>query len=223
MSEPLNLLIGLAMGLNLLALGSSRLPSLIRAMSLQGVVLGVMPLLMEHDSLNWRVAAVVFATVVGKGLVIPGLLRRAMRAANIEREIEPFIGFVPSLLLGAAGTIAAVALARNLPLLSEHVGTLPVSEPAGTLVLPGAIASIFTGFILLIGRVKAISQVCGYLILENGIYLFGLLLIHSMPLMVESGILLDVTVGVFVIGIIVDRIQRAFDSLDTRKLTTLRE
>ena len=50
MSGTLNLLIGLAMGLNLLALGSSRLPSLIRAMSLQGVVLGVMPLLMEHDS-----------------------------------------------------------------------------------------------------------------------------------------------------------------------------
>jgi len=89
--------------------------------------------------------------------------------------------------------------------------------------VPGAMATIFTGLILLIGRVKAISQVCGYLIMENGIYLFGLLLIHSTPLLVESGILLDLTVGVFVIGIIVDRIQRAFDSLDTRKLTVLRE
>jgi hydrogenase-4 component E len=214
MSETLNLLIGLAMGLDLLALGSSRLPSLIRAMSLQGVLLGVMPLLMEYETLNWRVAAVALATMTGKGILIPGLLRRAMRAANIDREIEPFLGFVPSMLLGAGGTIAAVAMASALPLLPEH---------AGTLVVPGAIASILTGFILLIGRAKAISQVCGYLILENGIYLFGLLLIHSTPLLVESGILLDVTVGVFVIGIIVDRIQRAFDSLDTRKLTTLRE
>jgi len=210
----LNLLIGLAMGLNLLALGSNRLPSLIRAMSLQGVVLGLMPLLMEHETLDWRVVAVAVATMAGKGIVIPMLLRRAMRAANIDREIQPFLGYVPSLLLGAGGTIAAVALARNLPLLPEH---------AGTLLVPGAIASILTGFILLIGRAKAISQVCGYLILENGIYLFGLLLIHSTPLLVESGILLDLTVGVFVIGIIVDRIQRAFDSLDTRKLTTLRE
>lgn len=50
-----------------------------------------------------------------------------------------------------------------------------------------------------------------------------LLLIHATPLLVEAGILLDVTVGVFVIGIIVDRIQRAFDTLDTRKLTVLRE
>ena len=212
-SGTLNLLVGLAMGLNLLALGSSRLPSLIRAVSLQGMVLGVMPLVMEAE-LDWRVGMVALATVVGKGVVIPTRLRRAMRAANIERELEPFIGFVPSLLLGAAGTIAAVALAQALPLLPEH---------AGSLLVPGAIASVLTGFILLIGRVKAISQVCGYLILENGIYLFGLLLIHATPLLVESGILLDLTVGVFVIGIIVDRIQRAFDSLDTRKLTTLRE
>lgn len=214
MSGMLNLLIGMAMGLNLLALGSSRLPSLIRAVSLQGVLLGIMPVVMEYETLDWRIVVVALATILGKGVVIPGLLRRATRAANIEREIEPFLGFVPSLLLGACGTIAAVAMASSLPLLPEH---------AKTLLVPGSIASVLTGFILLIGRAKAISQVCGYLILENGIYLFGLLLIHSTPLLVESGILLDVTVGVFVIGIIVDRIQRAFDSLDTRKLTTLRE
>lgn len=213
MTANLNLLIGLAMGLNLIALGSSRLPSLIRAMSMQGMILGVMPLLMEQG-FDWRVGLVAAATMAGKGWLIPSMLRRAMRAANIERELGPVIGFVPSLLLGAGGTIAAVALAQLLPLLPEH---------RGSLLVPGALASVLTGFILLIGRDKAISQVCGYLILENGIYLFGLLLIHSTPLMVESGILLDLTVGVFVIGIIVDRIQRAFDSLDTRKLTVLRE
>jgi hydrogenase-4 component E len=210
----LNLLIGLAMGLNLLALGSSRLPSLIRAMSVQGMLLGMMPLAIESETLDWRVVLVVLATLVGKGVLIPGLLRRAMRAANIDREVKPLIGFVPSLLLGAAATIGAVALGDRLPLLPEH---------AGSLLVPGSFATVVAGFILLIGRAKAISQVCGYLILENGIYLFGLLLIRSTPLLVESGILLDVTVGVFIIGIIVDRIQRAFDSLDTRKLTTLRE
>jgi hydrogenase-4 component E len=213
MNEGTNILIGIAMGLNLLALGSSRLPTVIRAMAVQGMALGLMPLLME-DNFDWRVTLVAVATVAGKGIIIPTLLRRAMRTAQIDREMEPFVGFVPSLLLGAGGTIAAVALARRLPLLEEH---------AGSLLVPGALASVLTGFVLLIGRAKAISQVCGYLILENGIYLFGLLLIHSTPLLVEAGILLDLTVGVFVIGIIVDRIQRAFDSLDTRKLTALRE
>ncbi len=213
MNTNLNLLIGLAMGLNLVALGSSRLPAVIRAMSAQGVLLGAMPVLMEHQ-LDWRVLLVSLATIAGKGLVIPSLLRRAMRTAQIDRELEPLIGFVPSLLLGAGGTIAALALAQALPLMPEHQGSL---------LVPGALATVFTGFILLIGRNKAISQVCGYLILENGIYIFGLLLIKSMPLLVEAGVLLDVTVGVFIIGIIVDRIQRAFDSLDTRKLTALRE
>ena len=213
MNDLLNLLIGLAMGLNLVALGTSRLPALIRLAALQGMVLGIMPLVIEDE---WRVMVLVIAvaTVIMKGIVIPALLRRAMRTANIDRDLNPLIGFLPSLLLGAAGMIGAVVLAHRLPLLPEHRESLLVA---------GSLASVFTGLLLLIGRSKAISQVCGYLILENGIYLFGLLLIRSTPLLVEGGILLDLTVAVFVTGIIVDRIQRAFDSLDTRKLTVLRE
>jgi hydrogenase-4 component E len=213
MSDTLNLLIALAIGLNLLALGSSRLPSLIRAAAAQGMVLGVLPLLLEHE-FHWLVWIVAVGTVAIKGFVIPGLLRRALRAAHIDREVEPLLGFIPSLLLGAAATIGAVALGGVLPLLPEH---------ASTLLVPGAFATLVSGLLLLMGRSKAIAQVCGYLILENGIYLFGLLLIRATPLLVEAGILLDLTVGVFIIGIIVDRIQRAFDSLDTRKLTALRE
>jgi hydrogenase-4 component E len=212
-NDLLNRLSGLAMGLNLVALGTSRLPSLIRVAALQGMVLGIMPLLIEHE---WRVMVLVIAvaTVIMKGIVIPALLHRAMRTANIDRDLNPLIGFLPSLLLGAAGMIGAVVLARRLPLLPEH---------GESLLVAGSLASVLTGLLLLIGRSKAISQVCGYLILENGIYLFGLLLIHSTPLLVEGGILLDLTVAVFVTGIIVDRIQRAFDSLDTRRLTVLRE
>lgn len=213
MSDTLNLLVGLAMGLNLVALGSSRLPSIIGAAALQGMVLGVLPLLLDHH-FHWLVGLVAIGTVAVKGFVIPHLLRRALRAANIEREVEPLIGFIPSLLLGAAATIGAVAFAGALPLRPEH---------ATSLLVPGSFATTVSGFLLLMSRTKAISQVCGYLLLENGIYLFGLLLIGATPLIVEAGILLDLTVAVFVIGIIVDRIQREFDTLDTRKLTVLRE
>jgi hydrogenase-4 component E len=213
MNTTLNLLIGVAMGLNLVALGTSRLPSLIRIAALQGMVLGVMPLLIQHDH-ALVVLLISLATISLKGLVIPGLLRRAMRTANIDRDLNPLVSFVPSLLLGAAGMIVAFVLARQLPLLPDH---------RDSLLVPGALATVFTGLLLLVGRSKAISQVCGYLILENGIYIFGLLLMHSTPALVEGGILLDLTVAVFIIGIIVDRIQRAFDSLDTRKLTVLRE
>jgi hydrogenase-4 component E len=212
MSPWLNLLIGLALGMNLLALASGRLPSLIRSAAAQGMVLGILPLLLGHE--GWMTSAFALCTVLVKGFVIPGLLRRALRASNIEREAEPLLGYIPSLLLGAGATIAAVALAEALPMRPEH---------AGSLLAGGAFATVFTGFLLLIGRAKAIAQVCGYLILENGIYLFGLLLIRATPVIVEAGILLDLTVAIFVIGIIVDRIQREFDTLDTRKLTVLRE
>ncbi len=213
MNGTLNVLVGLAMGLNLLALASSRLPSVIRAAAAQGMILGILPLLAE-TKWNWLVGLVALGTVAVKGFVIPGLLRRALRAASIDREVEPLIGYVPSLLLGAGAMIAAIALAGALPLRAED---------ADSLLVPGSFATIVSGLLLLVGRTKAIVQVCGYLILENGIYLFGLLLIRSTPLVVEAGILLDLTVAIFVIGIIVDKIQREFDSLDTRKLTVLRE
>jgi hydrogenase-4 component E len=180
---------------------------------MQGMILGLLPLLLDAE-FHWMVVLVAVGTVAVKGFLIPHLLRRALRAANIDREIGPLIGFVPSLLLGAAATIGAVVLAGALPLRPEH---------ANSLLVPGAFATLVSGFLLLMGRTKAITQVCGYLILENGIYLFGLLLIRNTPLVVEAGILLDLTVAVFVIGIIVDRIQREFDTLDTSKLSELRE
>jgi len=213
MTGTVNLLVGLALGANLLALGSSRLPSIIGAAALQGLVLGIIPLLLVPEA-DWLVAVVAVGAIAIKGLVIPSLLRRALRVANIAREERPLLGFIPSLLLGAAATVGAVFLSSHLPVLPEH---------RGLLLVPGALATLVSGFILLVGRTKAISQVCGYLLLENGIYLFGLMLIGGTPFIVEAGILLDLTVAIFVIGIIVDRIQREFDSLDTGKLTSLRE
>ena len=213
MNGNLNLLVGLAMGLNLVVLASHRLPSIIWAAALQGMVLGTLPLLLEKHA-GWLVVATAVGTVGIKGIVIPGLLRRALRVTNIDREVQPLLGFVPSLLVGAAATIAALALSRVLPLRPEH---------AQSMLVPGGFATVVCGFLLLMVRSKAISQVCGYLIMENGIYLFGMLLIGTTPLAVEAGILLDLTVAVFVIGIIVDRIQREFDTLDTRKLTELHE
>jgi len=213
MSNAVNLLVGVVMGLNLVALASSRLPSIIHAAAFQGIVLGVIPLLLEHK-FDWIVGLVALGTIVIKGLVIPTLLSRTLRAAHVDREVQPLIGFIPSLLLGAALTIGAGALAGLLPLRPEDGGSLLVS---------GSFATVACGILLVMARAKAISQVCGYLILENGIYIFGLMLITKTPLMVEMGILLDLTVAVFVIGIIVDRIQHEFDTLDTRKLNVLHE
>ncbi len=72
-------------------------------------------------------------------------------------------------------------------------------------------------------RKMAIMQVLGYLLLENGIFLFGLLLLEAMPFLVEIGVLLDLFTGVFVMGIIIHHISREFSSLNTKHLSELKE
>jgi hydrogenase-4 component E len=212
MIAMLNALLVVIFLLNLFVLGTSRIRALIQAAALQGVVLGAMPILV-HGHLSLLTGLVAIATILVKGSLIPAILFKALRDAQIKREIEPIIGFLPSTLLGALGTAAAIALAAKLPL---------AHGDAQTLLIPAAFSTIFTGFLLLTSRVKAITQTIGYLILENGIYIFGLLLLEAVPFLVEIGVLLDLFVGVFVISIIIHHINREFASLDTRRLSALK-
>jgi len=212
-SYPLDFLLVVIVLLNLLMLGTSRLRSVIQAAAFQGVILGVLPLL-GHEQITLRLVLVCLGAIVLKGAILPGLLLRAMRNASIRREVEPLVGFTPSILLGALGTGLAVIFASSLPLDEQH---------ATVLTVPASFSTVFTGFLVLTTRKKAISQVVGYLTLENGIFIFGLLLIEAMPLLVELGVLLDLFVCVFVMGIILNKIQRTFSSLDTTRLTALKE
>jgi hydrogenase-4 component E len=213
MNSLLSALLVIVLALNLFALGTSRINTVIKVVSLQGLLLGIMPLLLEEHLALAAISASV-AAIILKGLVIPSMMLRAMRDVQIKREIEPLIGFLPSMLLGALATGFALLFAKALPLADEH--TTP-------LLVPASLATIFTGFILLTTRAKAISQVMGYLVLENGIYIFGMLLVGAMPLVVELGTLLDLFVAIFVICIIVNHINQTFSSLDTRKLSALKE
>jgi len=198
---------------NLFLLGTSRLQAVVNASAGQGVILGVLTLCVHEGFSTWMVL-ITIGTILVKGVLIPGMLLRAIRDAAIRREIEPFIGFLPCLLLGALGTGASLVFARTLPLAKEHVGSL---------LVPAAMATVWTGFLVLTTRRKAINQVVGYLVLENGIYIMGLTLLHAMPFMVEMGVLLDLFVGIFVMGIILNHIRREFSSLDTAHLSALKE
>jgi hydrogenase-4 component E len=205
-------LLVLVMLINFVALGSSRMAISIRAVAVQGVALGLLPGIIHNFS--WHLLLISVGIIVAKGVLIPWLLTGAIKQAEIRREVEPFIGYVATLLLGAVATALAFLFAVKLPLLPDHQGLLFV---------PTAIATLLTGFLVLTTRRKAISQVIGYLILENGIFIFGLLLTEAMPVMVEAGALLDLLVGIFVMGIIINHISREFSSIDTSRLTALKE
>jgi hydrogenase-4 component E len=205
-------LLVLCLLLNFAVIGTSRLGFSVRAVALQGILLGILPALIHPFSLH--LAGIVIGIILVKGGVIPVLIGRAIRKAEIQREFEPFIGYIPSLVLGAIFTALAFIFAEKLPLAPEH---------AGLLFVPASIATLMCGFLVLMGRRKAISQVIGYLLLENGIFIFGLLLADAMPAMVEAGALLDLLVGIFVMGIVINHISREFSSLDTSRLSALRE
>jgi len=205
-------LLVLTLLLNFIMLGTSRLGFSVRAVAVQGVVLALLPAVIHPFS--WHLVGIVVGMLLAKGVVIPLMIMNAIRKAEIRREIEPFIGFIPCLVLGAVFTALAFAFAQNLPLAPEHKGLLFV---------PASVATFLCGFLLLMARRKAISQIIGYLLMENGIFIFGLLLAEAMPVMVEAGALLDLLVGIFVMGIVINHISREFSSLDTSRLTTLRE
>jgi hydrogenase-4 component E len=167
-----------------------------------------------HPDIGARGVLLVVVTLVLKGLVIPAFLVHAMREANIQHEVRPVINYMSSLLLGAIGTGLAMVFSNTLPLAEQH---------RDLLLVPASLATVWTGFLMLTTRRKAIMQVLGYLLLENGIFLFGLLLLEAMPFLVEVGVLLDLFTGVFVMGIIIHDISREFASISTEHLTELKE
>ena len=208
--EPLLVFILL---LNLFVLGTSRLRAVIGASALQGVVLGILTFT-AHGSFTADVVLTAIGAVAIKGVVIPRLLHKAMRDVAIEREVEPVIGFIPSILLGALGTALAVIFANSLPF---------TEADKYALTMPSSFATVLTGFIILTTRRKAITQVVGYLVLENGVFAMGLTLHEAMPFLVELGVLLDLLVGIFVFGLVINAIRRELSSLDVTELDKLRD
>ena len=195
---------------DLAILGTSRLSSCIRGLAAQGFLLGLLPVLIAPQ-LSVHAVSLAVGTVIVKAVAPPWFLAWAIREAAVRREIEPIVGFVASQLLGALAVALAFAIASRLP--------LPVMQQP--LLVPVSLATLIIGFIVLTTRRKALVQVVGYLILENGIYLFGLTQTESVPFLLELGVLLDIFVGVFIMGIVVFHINREFDSLDSTRLTEL--
>lgn len=212
--------------LNFLVLSTSKMRVLIYAVAFQGALLGALyPI--AHEGIadlpnspgdNWttlvRLTLLTLAIVTIKGIVIPQILLRRLAHAEQPWDVESLIGFVPTLLIGAIGTSLIMVFANSLPLKTEQ---------SSSLVISASLATCFSGFLVLITRKEAAAQVLGYIVLENGIFIFGLLLIEAVPLLVEFGVVLDLFVGVFVMGIIIHHVIRAFPAASSEHLSVLKE
>lgn len=195
-------------------LGLSRLRTSISIASLQGMLLGVLAVVTQWGVLTPRLVMIAAASFLIKGFVFPYLLRRGIREAGTQHEVEPFVGYITSLMAGLAMLGISFWLDAKLPLFT--------AESGNALIVPAALTTLLTGLFLIVARRNALNQCLGYVIMENGIYTFGVYAVVEIPLLVELGILLDVFVAVFVMGIAIYHINREFDHLDADRLNVLK-
>lgn len=199
---------------NLVLLGSSRIRTAIRTAALQGIILALLPLVCRTGGPVLHSLLLAVGSMALKGVLFPWLLFRARREANVRREPNPFVGYNASVVAGVVAMGLSLWLGARLPLPSSGVPPL---------VLPAAFFTILSGLFLMVTRKTALTQVVGYLVLENGIYTFGVAVVQDAPWLVELGVLLDVFVAVFVMGITVFHISREFEHVDTERLATLKD
>ena len=183
-----------------------RLRSIVAALSVQGVALAATAALLgahEHDRGLLAVAGLVLLV---KAVVIPGLLARVVAATPGARESDPLVNIPASLVVAGLLTLGAFVAARPIVAL--------VGEPTGKLV-PLGLATVLIGFFTMVARRRAMSQVVGLLLVDNGIALVAFLVTSGVPVIVELGSTLDVLFGVVVLRVLLARLSAAgFSDLD---------
>jgi hydrogenase-4 component E len=197
---------------DLALLGAGLLSTCITLVAFQGVLIALFVVVDPAGEITLRLALIAGANLALKGFVYPYLLRRAIKNAQVRREVQPFIGYTVSLVLGLVMLGIALWLGNRLPLAG---GGVPLAVPA-------ALFTLLTGLYLVMARRNALIQCIGYLVLENGIYAFGLVTVERIPVLLELGLLLDAFVAVFVMGVAIYQIHREFDHIDTDRLDSLK-
>ncbi len=213
-----NILLALILLSVLLSLRSNRLMALVKLMAFQGVIVSAVPLFLDTEhALNFGIFVFFLLLILVKGIFIPGLMYTAVKKVVSSREIEPIIGYHASLFAGLIMIVFSVYVTNQLQ--------LEMLAESNKLLMVTAITTMGAGLILLMARRKAITQVIGYLMMENGIYLIGTALakeVHT-QYVVEFAVLLDLLVAVLVMGIVLNDIHHTFDDVDTALLGQLKD
>jgi hydrogenase-4 component E len=213
-SQIINLLAALLLLLAFAMLTQRRILSLVHLFAMQGFVLGVSTLVVAHSTSQPHLYYSGALTLALKVVLLPWILHRLIRALNVRWDVETLINTPATMLIG----IVVVIFAFNL--------AAPISQIAGTVTkstLGIATASILLSFLMMITRRKAVSQVIGFLAMENGLFFAATSATYGMPMVVELGIALDVLVGTLIFGVFFFHIRETFESLDIHHLEKLKE
>jgi hydrogenase-4 component E len=212
--QLLDLVVALVLVCAFVALWRRGLVAIVRALAVQGAALAAVALLLgihDHDPEPVVVAFVVLAL---KAVVVPGVLLRLVRSSAETREAAPLVNVPASLLAGAALTLLAYATTRNVVALD------PTPEVAA---IPIGVAVALIGVFVLATRRKAVTQIVGFLLVDNGIGLVAFLATAGVPLVVELGVTLDVLLAVLILQVLTSRMRTKFGAMDLDQLQELHD
>ena len=179
----------------------------------QSAVLAVVIALIGYFGRDPELYLVAAFTFILKAVVMPHYLERMRSRLEVNRESEPYVNHASSLILAGLLVLLAYAVTRPMMLVSA----LPTRSG-----IPLAMGLIFVGFFVILSRKKALTQIVGFLVLENGVVLLAALGTFGIPLIVEIGVFLDLLMGFLVMQVLVYHIHGTFESINVDQLNQLK-
>jgi hydrogenase-4 component E len=212
--QLLNLCAALLLLLSFAMLAQRRIVNLVNLFATQGALLFVATLLLAWRTGERHLYLSAALTLGLKVVFLPWLLRRLIRRLQVYWDTEPLLNISGTMLVGLLVVVFAFGLAQPIAALASTATRNAIGI---------AVAVILLSFVTMITRRKAMSQVVGFLSMENGLFFGAMSATYGMPMIVELGVALDVLVAVLVLGIFFFQIREQFDSLDLQNLESLRE
>ena len=212
--QLLNALAALLLLLSFAMLSQRRIVTLVNLLAVQGAVLCAATLLLAWRTGERHMYVSAALTLALKVVFLPWLLHRLMRRLAVYWDTEPMLHISGTMMLGLLIVVFSFGLAQPIAALASTATRNAVGI---------AVAVILLAFLSMITRRKAMSQVVGFLSMENGLFFAATAATYGMPMVVEFGIAFDVLVGMFILGVFMFQIREQFDSLDIRHLEKLKE
>ncbi|TLY61381.1 MAG: formate hydrogenlyase [Gammaproteobacteria bacterium] len=212
--QLLNACAALLLLLSFAMLSQRRVVTLVNLLAVQGGLLAVATLLLAWRTGQHHLYFSAALTVALKAAFLPWLLHRLIRRLEVYWDTEPLLNISGTMLMGLLIVVFAFGLAQ------------PITQLASTTTRSAigiAVSVILLAFLMMITRRKAMSQVVGFLSMENGLFFGAMSATYGMPMVVELGVALDVLVAMLVLGVFFFQIREQFDSLDLHHLESLKE
>jgi hydrogenase-4 component E len=208
-----NLLSFLFLLMSFLLIVRNSLAGQVRMFAIQSGILAALAAVVALFGGRLELFGVAAVFTIVKVIVIPNVLNRAVARIGMQRAVAPYLG--TSTTLAVCAVLVVIAFTAMSPI----TGSDPLPTADG---IPLAFAGVLIGLFTTVNRRRALTQILGFLMLENSIFMIALLATYGVPLIVEIGVFLDVLVAVLILEVFVYRIKQNFDSIDVKQLGVLR-